>query len=300
MPQPQSGIMPEHCRFGIYIEASAQGDLDALRQGCKVFVDSLQKLQQQYPDGRLVSVVAFGHDLWRSLVGNDGSAQQLKSFVALGKGLAPATQRDIFIHIHSQRHDINFSLAQAALAAFGGAIDVKEEIHGFRWVEERDLSGFIDGTENPVGEERPAIGWIGDGKVDAGGSYVLVQRWQHNLKQWERFSTEEQEQIIGRTKKESKEIEADKRPDTSHVTRVDLSEDGKGLKIIRQSLPYGTASGVHGLMFIAYCECLYNIDKQLLSMFGELDGKSDQLLRFSRPVTGSYYFAPSLERLLSL
>lgn len=300
MPQPQSGIMPEHCRFGIYIEASAQGDLDALRQGCKTFVDSLKKLQQQYPDGRLVAVVAFGHDLWRSLVGSDGSAKELKSFVALGKGLAPATQRDIFIHIHSQRYDINFSLAQAALAAFGGAIHVEEEIHGFRWVEERDLSGFIDGTENPVGEERPAIGWIGEDELDAGGSYVLVQRWQHNLKQWARFSVEEQEQIIGRTKKESKEIEADKRPETSHVSRVDLSEEGKGLKIIRQSLPYGTASGVNGLMFIAYCERLYNIDKQLLSMFGDLDGERDQLLRFSRPVTGSYYFAPSLERLLSL
>ena len=96
------------------------------------------------------------------------------------------------------------------------------------------------------------------------------------------------------------ELPADRRQDTSHVSRVDLKENGKGLKILRQSLPYGTASGKHGLFFIAYCARLHNIEQQLLSMFGDLDGKRDAMLRFSRAVTGSYYFAPSLTRLLSL
>ena len=191
-------------------------------------------------------------------------------------------------------------VAQAALAAFGDAIEVKEEIHGFRWVEERDLSGFVDGTENPAGEEtRREVAVIKDG-VDAGGSYVFVQRWEHNLRQLNRMSVHDQEMMIGRTKDANEEIDGDARPVTSHLTRVDLKEDGKGLKIVRQSLPYGTASGTHGLYFCAYCARLYNIEQQLLSMFGDTDGKRDAMLRFTKPVTGGYYFAPSLERIQAL
>ncbi len=127
----------------------------------------------------------------------------------------------MLIHIQSLRHDVNFTLAQAALAAFGNTIRIEEETHGFRWVEERDLSGFIDGTENPQGEQRPEVAVIGAGEEDEGGSYVLVQRYEHNLRQWQRFTTEQQEQIIGRTKQDSEELPPDQRPDTSHVSRVE-------------------------------------------------------------------------------
>lgn len=123
---------------------------------------------------------------------------------------------------------------------------------------------------------------IKDG-VDAGGSYVFVQRWEHNLKQLNRMSVHDQEMMIGRTKEANEEIDGDERPETSHLTRVDLKEDGKGLKIVRQSLPYGTASGTHGLYFCAYCARLHNIEQQLLSMFGDTDGKRDAMLRFTKP-----------------
>lgn len=106
--------------------------------------------------------------------------------------------------------------------------------------------------------------------------------------------------MIGRTKEANEEIDGDERPETSHLTRVDLKEDGKGLKIVRQSLPYGTASGTHGLYFCAYCARLHNIEQQLLSMFGDTDGKRDAMLRFTKPVTGGYYFAPSLDKLMAL
>lgn len=299
MSRVQSGILPEHCRAAVWLEASIQGDFDAIRQGCKIFNQSLTAFQDKFPDANLGAVVAFGHDLWRDLSGGVGAAE-LKNFAPLGKGLAPATQHDVMIHILSLRHDVNFSVAQAALAAFGDALKIEEEIHGFRWVEERDLSGFVDGTENPQGEEtRREVAVINDG-VDAGGSYVFVQRWEHNLKQLNRMSTQDQEMIIGRTKEANEEIDGDERPETSHLTRVDLKENGKGLKIVRQSLPYGTASGTHGLYFIAYCARLHNIEQQLLSMFGETDGKRDGMLRFTKPVTGGYYFAPSLDKLLNL
>ncbi len=299
MSRVQTGILPEHCRAAIWLEARFQGDFAALKQGCQDFHARLEALRAQWPDARLGAVVAFGHDLWRDLSGGAG-APELKDFTPLGKGLAPATQRDVLIHILSWRHDVNFSAAQAALAAFGGVLKVEEEIHGFRWVEERDLSGFVDGTENPAGEELRREYGIINGGVDDGGSYVFAQRWEHNLKQLGNISIPDQEMIIGRTKVANEEIEPEERPVTSHLSRVDLEEDGKSLKIIRQSLPYGTASGTHGLYFIAYCARLHNIEQQLLSMFGETDGKRDAMLRFTKPVTGGYYFAPSLDRLLAL
>ena len=299
MIQVQSGVLLEHCRFGIFLEASLSSGVQGLSQACKTFCAALADLQRQYPDAYLGAVVAFGHDAWRALSGGQG-ATDLKPFVALGGGLAPATQRDVLIHIQSLRQDVNFSVAQAALAAFGGAIHIEEETHGFRWVEERDLSGFVDGTENPQGAVRHDVAVIGADDADAGGSYVLTQRYVHDLPKLHAMPLHEQEMMMGRTRQDDEEIPGDQRPDTSHVSRVDLKEQGQGLKILRQSLPYGKASGEHGLYFIAYCARLHNIEKQLLSMFGDLDGKTDQMLRFTRAVTGSYYFAPSLSRLLAL
>lgn len=298
MSQHQSGILPEHSRFAIWLEAVVQGDLNTIRQGVHAFYQQLTQLQTRYPDAALGATIAFGNALWRDLQPGD-SAPELKDFQPLGKNIAPATQRDLLIHIQSQRHDVNFTLAQAALAAFASAVRIEEETHGFRWTEDRDLSGFVDGTENPQGEKRQQVAIIANG-ADAGGSYVFTQRWEHNLAQLQRLPVTKQEQMIGRTKLSNEELEGDARPTTSHVSRVDLKENGQGLKILRQSLPYGTASGTNGLYFIAYCATLYNIEQQLLSMFGERDGKYDAMLRFTKPVSGAWWFAPSIETLLAL
>ncbi|PJG82644.1 Dyp-type peroxidase [Caviibacterium pharyngocola] len=293
----QSGVLLEHTKAAIYLEADIT-DLSAIAQACKTFCEKLAAFQAQYAEANLGAVVAFGDRVWKQLAGAQ-SAVELKPFSTLGKGdlSAPATQNDLLIHIQSLRPDVNFSVAQAALAAFGAAIEVKQEIHGFRWIEDRDLTGFIDGTENPQGDARATVGTIAEGE-DAGGSYVFTQRYEHNLPKWAKLSDEKQENVIGRTKPDSVELEDV--PETSHVGRVDVKENGKGLKILRQSLPYGLASGTNGLFFIAYCATLYNIEQQLLSMFGERDGKTDRLLGFTKAVTGSYYFAPSLEKLKNL
>jgi putative iron-dependent peroxidase len=152
MSQVQSGILPEHCRAAIWIEANVKGDVNALREASKNFIDKLATFQAKYPDAQLGAAIAFGNNVWRELSGGVG-AEELKEFPVYGKGLAPSTQYDLLIHILSARHEVNFSVAQAAMAAFGGIVEVKEEVHGFRWIEERDLSGFVDGTENPAGEE---------------------------------------------------------------------------------------------------------------------------------------------------
>lgn len=298
MSQVQSGILPEHCRAAIWIESQCKGDWTPCARPAEHLPINWRPSKSNFrtpilgPLWRLATI--------RRVLSGGVGAEELKDFIPYGKGLAPATQYDVLIHILSLRHDVNFSVARAAMEAFGDCIDVKEEVHGFRWVEERDLSGFVDGTENPAGEEtRREVAVIKDG-VDAGGSYVFVQRWEHNLKQLNRMSIHDQEMMIGRTKEANEEIDGDARPATSHLSRVDLKEDGKGLKIVRQSLPYGTASGTHGLYFCAYCARLHNIEQQLLSMFGDTDGKRDAMLRFTKPVTGGYYFAPSLDRLLAL
>ncbi|KAF2073167.1 hypothetical protein CYY_005520 [Polysphondylium violaceum] len=287
----QTAILPMHCKYGIFLEASlVSKDLNQFRKQLLVFNNKVEQMRSSFAGAGLGASIAFGFDAWKKLSSN--VPKELRPFVPIGN--APATQRDLFIHILSLEFDVAFALAQACLEEFHGHINIEEETHGFRRLEERDLTNFIDGTENPVGDKRVLFGLIPKGDPYEYGSYVLTQRYVHHLDKWTKVPIKEQEQVIGRTKEDSIEIPPEKRPITSHVGRTDLSEDGKDLKILRQSLPYGKASGEHGLYFLAYSTSLHNIDKQLKNMFGQIDGKTDLLLDFVTPVSGSYYFAPSL------
>lgn len=300
MSQPQSAIIPDHCTAAIFIEADLAGSAEALKAACKQSLAELSALQSQYPDARLGLTLAFGSACWTQF-GHSEEGRDIKPFRALGNGMAPATQHDLMIHIQSVRPDVNFSLAMAVIAAFGDHIRVADETHGFRWVEERGLDGFVDGTENPQGDEKiRSVGVIAEG-ADAGGSYVLLQKYRHDLKKWDKVPLAEQEAAIGRTKADNREFSRDERLPDSHLGRVNLKENGVGLKIVRRSLPFGTVSGEHGLMFIAYSARLHNIEAQLLSMFGETDGKTDLILKHvTTPVTGAYYYAPGIARLQNL
>ncbi|UOO82894.1 Dyp-type peroxidase [Uruburuella testudinis] len=302
MTTPQSAIVPDHCKAGIFIEADVlPGCENAIKQACLTGLDALAALQQQFPQANLGLTIAFGSRLWQSF-GHCEEGRELKPFRALGNGLAPATQHDVMIHIASLHHDINFALATDVLAAFGGNITVADETHGFRLLEERGFDGFVDGTENPQGDENVTrVGTICAGSPDCGGSYVLLQKYRHDLKKWADVGVAEQERCVGRSKATNEEFSKDVRLPDSHLGRTNLKENGIGLKIVRRSLPFGTVSGEHGLMFIAYCANLHNIEAQLLSMFGETDGKTDLLLKhMSTAVSGAYYYAPSIERLRSL
>lgn len=301
MAHAQSGIIPEHAKSGIFIEADFQtNNLNAIRKACATSLAELATLQKQFPDADLALTIGFGDKAWR-LFNHTDEGKDLKPFRPLGNGLAPATQHDLLIHIQSMRHDVSFSLALNLLALFGESIKVKDETHGFRWVEDRGLDGFVDGTENPKGEKVQAVGIIPENQADAGGTYVLIQKYLHDLQKWNKVNIQQQEASVGRSKQENIEFaKTDRLPD-SHLGRVNLKEDGKSLKIVRRSLPFGTASGEHGLLFCAYCHCLHNIEAQLLSMFGETDGKTDLLLtHLSKAISGAYYFAPSIERLKAL
>ncbi len=297
MSLPQSAITPEAEPFALYaqlkVNQNAQQVLDAL-QTLPSLVD---ELNQSQPGADLTLSVAFSHAFWSKL--DQTMPAELKPFPELGEGevFAPSTDVDVLVHCHSQRHDLHFYLLRKLMGQISEHVTIVDETQGFRFMDARDMTDFVDGTENPKGEQRAEVALVADGEF-AGGSYVMVQRFEHNLPAWNRLNVAAQEKVIGRTKPDS--IELEDVPAASHVGRVDIKEEGKGLKIVRHSLPYGTVSGPHGLLFIAYCNTVHNFDAMLESMYGATDGKTDQLLRFTKAVTGAYFFAPSQTMLAAL
>lgn len=303
MNRPQTAIIPDHAQAGIFIEADIRdGRYDDIKTACRSSLEALATLKTRFPEDILGMTIAFGSDAWKAF-GHAEEGSEIKPFPVMGNGLAPATQHDIYIHIQAYRQNAAFALAQSVLAAFGDSISVATEEHGLRLYEERGLDGFVDGTENPQGDENVRnVAIIPEGRPDAGGSYVLLQKYLHDLKKWDAVPVAEQEASVSRSKEANEEFSKDVRLPDSHLGRVNLKENGVGLKIVRRSLPFGNASGgEHGLMFIAYAARLHNIEAQLLSMFGDADGQTDLVLeRMSLPVSGGYYYAPSVERLRAL
>lgn len=298
---PQSAIIPDGCTSGVFVEADIRtGCETGIKQACRESLAALATLKMRFPDAALGLTLAFGSRAWRAF-GYTEEGREIKPFRELGNGLAPSTQHDLMIHIQALSQPAAYALAQAVLASFGSSINIATEEHGFRLHENRGLDGFVDGTENPKNEAIAQTAVISDGMPDAGGSYVVLQKYRHDLKKWQAQTVAEQEAAVGRSKETDEEFPKTQRLPDSHLGRVNLKEDGKGLKIVRRSLPFGKISGEHGLMFIAYCHTLHNIEAQLLSMFGETDGQTDLLLHhLSAAVSGAYYYAPSVERLQSL
>ena len=186
------------------------------------------------------------------------------------------------------------------MSEFGGSISIVEEIDGFRYLENRDLTGFVDGTENPAGDERADVALVPQDDPDfAAGSYVNMQRYIHDLATWERLSAHEQEGIIGRTKADDVELADGVKPPTAHISRVVIEQDGEELEILRHSMPYGNVCEA-GLLFIAYARSPDNFDRMPDCMIHtDADGHYDQLMDYTRAVTGCSFFAPSMEFLES-
>ncbi|MDA9557566.1 Dyp-type peroxidase [Vibrio sp.] len=296
MNTPQSAILPDASAFATYTQIKVTANHAEVLEALQAMPDHVNRLEQQQGVSLYLSI-AFSHQFWCSLATD--TPAELKSFEVLGQGdiVAPQSDVDILIHLHSHRHDLHFYLLRSLLETVAESIEVIDETSGFKYLDSRDMTLFVDGTENPKDEQRQTVAIVPEGDC-AGGSYVMVQRFVHDLPAWNRLNVAAQEKVIGRTKTDS--IELDNVPKASHVGRVDLKEEGKGLKILRHSLPYGSASGEHGLLFIAYCYTLHNHEAMLQSMYGVTDGKTDQLLRFTKAVTGAYFFAPSQEQLQTL
>ena len=293
----QSAIVPEAGPFALYSQLKIKSQPGLVLQALKSLPERVEALNQTQPAANLTLSVAFSHQFWVDT--NQNLPNELKPLTTLGEGetYAPVSDVDVLIHCHSSRHDLHFYLLRKLMSDISDYVDVVDETYGYRYLDSRDMTDFIDGTENPKQAQREEVAIIPAGEF-AGGSYVLAQRFIHNLPAWNKLSVTEQENIIGRTKPDS--IELDNVPAQSHVGRVDIKEEGKGLKIVRHSLPYGSVSGEHGLLFLAYCNTLHNIEAMLLSMYGETDGKPDHLLKFTKAVTGAYFFAPSAQMLQAM
>ena len=269
-----------------------------VRSFCGDVAALLRAVEFRDIEGGLSCVVGFGSDAWDRLFGPPRPAK-LHPFREIRAGAARhavSTPGDLLFHIRAKRMDLCFELATQIMARIGGAVSPVDEVQGFRYFDDRDLIGFVDGTENPRGET--AIDAVLIGEEDAafaGGSYVIVQKYLHNLNAWNALSTEAQERIIGRTKLSDIELDDSIKPTSAHNALTTIVEDGKEIKILRDNMPFGRASmGEFGTYFIGYSRSPSTIEQMLENMFiGRPPGNYDRLLDFSLAVTGNLFFVPS-------
>ena len=293
----QSVILPlpsDHARF--IVLRLKDLSIDELKEKLEDLFSTRDRLITQYPHAQIKTAVAFGPELWAQLHPTAPAGfKQLEPIY--GSFNMPVSPADVLIHIAAQRTDICFALSQSFFEGIQDKVDVLDERVCFRNFDGRDLTGFIDGTENPqFPDDRAATTLLSeDAGVFADGSFIFAQRYCHDLEKWKKLKVDAQEQVFGRTKLESIELDDDVKPENSHVARVVVEDDkGEEMEILRHSLPYGDGKGEQGLFFIAYTKDLSRIDQMLLRMFGTSgDGIHDRLLHFVTAVDGAYYFAPS-------
>ncbi len=241
--------------------------------------------------------MGFGSDAWDRLFGPPRPAE-LHPFreIRAGARHAVSTPGDLLFHIRAKRMDLCFELATQFMARIGNAVSPVDEVQGFRYFDDRDLIGFVDGTENPRGAAATDAVLIGEEDAAfAGGSYVIVQKYLHDLDGWNALSTEAQERIIGRTKLSDIELDDSVKPTSAHNALTTIVENGKEIKILRDNMPFGRpAHGEFGTYFIGYSRSPRTTEQMLENMFiGRPPGNYDRLLDFSRAVTGNLFFVPS-------
>lgn len=248
----------------------------------------------------LALVTGIGSDAWDRLFDGPRPAE-LHPFVALhgDRHHAVSTPGDLLFHIRAERADLCFELATLITDALGDAVTVVDEVHGFKYFDARDLLGFVDGTENPDGAAATAAVTVGSEDPSfAGSSYVIVQKYLHDMAAWNAISVEEQERVIGRRKLSNVELSDDVKPSNSHVAlNVITDDDGVQRQILRENMPFGAVgTREFGTYFIGYASTPSVIEQMLRNMFlGDPPGNYDRILDFSTAVTGSLYFVPCAE-----
>jgi porphyrinogen peroxidase len=292
--------------FLVMAAGSGEDDLARIRDALGGVGDLVKNVGFRDLGGRLSCVVGIGSALWDRLSPGRRPAE-LREFAPIQGPVhtAPSTPGDLLFHLRAERRDMTFELERQLLDLLGEAARVIDETTGFRYFDARDLLGFVDGTANPTGAELPDATLIGpDADPDfAGGSYVVVQKYLHDMAGWAALSTEEQQAIIGRTKIDNVEIDDDDAPRKSHKTLATIEdEDGGELAILRDNMPFGyPGAGEFGTYFIGYAARLWVIEQMLERMFvGVPPGAYDRLLDFSTAITGTTFFVPTAAMLEAL
>jgi len=287
-------------RAAIFLVVTLNPGLDnraTVRSFCGDLAALLRAVEFRDLEAGLSCVMGFGSEAWDRLFGSPRPAE-LHVFreIRAGARHAVSTPGDLIFHIRAKRMDLCFELAMQIMGRIGDAVSPADEVHGFRYFDDRDLLGFVDGTENPRGEAViDAVLVRDEDAAFAGGSYIIVQKYLHDLDGWNALSTEAQERVIGRKKLSDIELDDSIKPTSAHSALTTIVENGKEIKILRDNMPFGQAAhGEFGTYFIGYSRSPHTIEQMLENMFiGRPPGNYDRILDFSRAVTGNLFFAPS-------
>ncbi|KAI0971329.1 hypothetical protein F4678DRAFT_472365 [Xylaria arbuscula] len=293
--------------FLVFSVVPTDNSIQSVRGVLSSIPDITKNISIRDVNAGLTCVVGIGSRIWDSLTRLPRPAE-LHPFpeVRGAKQTAVSTPGDLLFHIRSERRDMCFELERQLMDQLGDAVRLEDQTVGFRYFDARDLLGFVDGTANPVGAEiadAVMVSEASDATV-VGGSYVVVQKYLHDLKGWKALSTEQQEAVIGRTKSDNIELDdADNGQQQAHKTLTTIEDAAGGEHaVLRDNMPFGSPSaGEYGTYFIAYSRQLWVVEKMMERMFlGHPPGLHDRILDYSTPVTGSTFFAPSLKSLEAL
>jgi porphyrinogen peroxidase len=297
VPQPVSALLTRAAIFLTLKMKADTGSGEIIRSFCADLSAIFRAVEFRDLEGALSCVMGFGSEAWNQLFGGRRPAE-LHPFreIRAGTRHAVATPGDLFFHIRAKRMDLCFELSTQIMARIGAAVSTVDEVQGFRYFDDRDLLGFVDGTENPRGQQAVDAVLIGnEDPAFAGGSYVIVQKYVHNLDAWNQLSTEAQERIIGRKKLSDIELDDDVKPTSAHSALTTIEENGEEKKILRDNMPFGRSGfGEFGTYFIGYSRTPRITEQMLENMFiGRPPGNYDRLLDFSTALTGNLFFVPS-------
>ena len=298
MATPQAGIFALGTRTHHHLEFDARPGAD--RSAIAAAVEQLT--EPHVTAGGNNIVIGFGAELWRRLSASPpADLGPFEPIDGLDGHSAASTQHDIWVWIHGTGSDVVLDTTTAVCAALAPVAELADETQCFVYHDSRDLTGFVDGTENPGPSDAARVASITDGRPGAGGSHVIAQRWIHDLDSFNGLEVAQQQEVFGRTKPDSVALPRAERPVDAHIMRAELlDDDGEERQIYRRSVPFGNAAE-RGLYFLGFSCERDRFDGMLARMFGTSgDGVRDHLLDFSRAVTGSYYFAPSVEDLTAV
>jgi len=298
VPQPVSAPLSRAAIFLIVTINSGADNAAAVRSFCADFAGLVRAVEFRDLEAGLSCVMGIGSEAWDRLFGRPRPAE-LHPFREFRSGSrhAVATPGDLLFHIRAKRMDLCFEIAAQIMSALGQAVTPVDEVHGFRYFDDRDLLGFVDGTENPRGQAVAEAALIGDeDSAFAGGSYVITQKYLHDLDAWNALATEQQERIIGRRKLDDIELDDKVKPSFAHNALTTIEENGREFQIVRDNMPFGrVGTGEYGTYFIGYCKTPRVTEQMIENMFiGKPPGNYDRILDFSRAVTGTLFFVPAL------
>lgn len=305
MAREQFGICAEPNLHGYYLLFNViDEDSSYIKQALSRLPELFDNYADRFSEANLTGVVAIGANYWNELY-PEARPKELKPFSAMAfdDRFAPSTSFDLYIEIRSDRADVNHIISTKVFELFANSVDLVEQIKAFRYLDGRDLTGFVDGTENPRGQHKRKVALVANEQDEefAGGSYLHIQRYRHNLKLWNSLELKAQEDTFGRTKIEDVEYAKEDKPVTSHTHKTNLKdEQGKSIEILRQSMPYGDMK-IQGLLFVSYCHSAKPFEMMLKQMiYPDSEGNFDHLLKYTQAETGASFFAPSLNFLSKL